>query len=147
MSPERRADLDWTLGLWKGVRTRVVDGTAEPMAMRVERLPAGGGFQRFLEVGGDGATYSGAAVVQFDAADGLWHWRYMNRTSKSFSRYLAESMGPARSVWRSVSPKRARDSRLEERRVGVDGWRRSMFVSNDGGSTWIGLWVDELRKQ
>ena len=115
------------------------------MTMRVEPLLAGPGQIRTLEVrSADGGVYRGTAVQQ-QRDTGRWFWQYTNSVGRPVARYAGEVEG-GRSVWRSISPGRSRESRLVSERMPDGRWRRSMSISTDGGETWRGLWVDELRQ-
>ena len=145
-SPAVVNHFDWTLGTWEGVRRDVADGTESDMIMRVEPLAGGGGQIRNLEIRGGSEVYRGTAVQRFEAASGTWLWQYANSATRAFALYRGriESSG---SIWRSISPGRSRESRLVSERLPGERWRRSMSISTDGGHTWIGLWVDDLRRK
>ena len=136
-----------TIGAWEGLRRDIADGTETRMVMRVEPLPGGDGQFRSLEVFGDRGTYHGAAVQRFDPGQGCWVRRYTNSATRPFARYRATEVDGDRSVWRSVSPGRTRESRLVSEHLPDGVWRRTMSVSADGGRTWRGLWIDELRRK
>ena len=145
-SPGIEHYFDWTLGTWEGVRRDVADGTEAAMIMRVEPLAGGGGQIRAVEVRGGGSVYHGTSVQRFDAASGTWLWQYTNSATRVFALYRGR-IEADRSVWRSISPGRQRESRLLSERLAGDGWRRSMSISTDGGNTWTGLWVDVLWRE
>lgn len=116
------------------------------MTMRVEPLLGGTGQVRALEVrSASGAAYRGTAVQQLNHDSGRWYWQYTNSAGRPAARYEGEVRG-ARSVWRSISPGRSRESRLVSERLPDGRWLRTMSVSTDGGATWRELWIDELRR-
>ena len=138
--------FEWTLGTWEGVRRDVADGTECEMIMRVELLVGGGGQIRCLEVRSKRGVYRGTAVQLFDASSNTWLWQYTNSATRAFAVYRGRIEND-RSVWRSILPGRRRESRLLSERLTGGRWRRSMSISTDGGRTWTGLWVDDLRKR
>jgi hypothetical protein len=69
---------------------------------------------------------------------------YANSAHGRFARLEGEVL-EHRSVGWLVSPDRVRDSRLVSERLSPDRWRRMMSVSEDKGSAWRVLWVDELK--
>lgn len=148
--------FDWTLGEWQGTRTDGSEddgGGGEPMTMRVEPILGGAGQARHLEVRHDGGTYRGFAVQLFDPELGRWVRYYANDVRGRFARLEGEidgepdrEAGGGRSLWRSATPGRARESRLVSERIGGDRWRRTMSVSEDGGKSWRVLWIDDLER-
>ena len=140
--PGARA-LDWTLGIWTGVRRDGADGSEGALTMRVEPILDGAGHIRHVEVVHDGGVYRGFAVQVIDPRTGRWQRRYVNAVRARFASLEGETDGD-RSVWRSTSPDRSRESRLVSDRLAPDRWRRTMSVSEDGGSTWRVLWTDLL---
>lgn len=142
-SPPERA-LDWTLGEWTGVRRDGAD-TEAPMTMTVEPILGGAGQIQRIEVTHGGGVYRGLAVQLFDRQDGVWRQQYANDVSGRFASLEATIDGD-RTVWRGTTSGRSRESRLLSERSGPDRWRRTMSVSEDGGSTWRVLWVDDLRR-
>lgn len=113
------------------------------MRMRVER--SGDGYVRFLEVGETSDAYRGATSQTFDARSQTWVRSYANSTRRAFGRYRATEVSRDRSVWRSISPRRTRESRLVSEHVSNGTWRRTMSVSEDG-TAWTELWIDKLTK-
>jgi len=141
--PERH--LDWTLGAWSGVRAGGDDDEAGPITMTVRPILAGAGQTYEIEVPHEAGVYRGFGVQVHDPAAGRWHRRYVNATRRTFSILEGEA-GPGRATWRGADPARTRASRVLSERVGDDGWRRTMSISEDGGETWRVLWTDELRR-
>ena len=137
--------FDWTVGTWHGVRRDGADGSEASMTMRVEPILGGAGQLRQLEVRGDG-VYRGLAVQIMDPESGRWTRQYANDVRGRFTLLEGEIRGE-RSIWRTVSPERKRESRLVSERPAPDRWRRTMSVSEDGGETWRVLWIDELRRK
>lgn len=151
--------FDWTLGVWHGTRRDPAGTEPAPLTMRVEPLLIGTGQIRIVGVRPrDGPPYSGTAVQQFDPATGIWLRQYGNSAARPPARYRAERADPAdpadrpdranghRSVWRSITPGRSRESTLLSERLPDGIWRRTMSVSDDGGHTFRVLWIDELRR-
>jgi hypothetical protein len=144
--PPERA-LDWTVGQWTGVRRDGADGSEAPMTMRVAAILGGGGLIRELEVRHGSGVYRGLSVVAFEREAARWVEQYVNDVHGRFVRLEGElGDGGARSVWRVVAPERRRESRLVSERLGADRWRRTQSVSEDGGTTWRVLWIDELER-
>jgi hypothetical protein len=114
------------------------------MIMRVDPILAGAGQIRQIEIPHEGGVYRGFAVQVFDPQLERWVRQYANAVRGRFARLEGEVQGD-RSIWRSTSPTRTRESRLVSQRVPPDGWRRTMSISEDGGATWRVLWIDELR--
>lgn len=138
--------FDWTLGTWEGVRRDVADGTEAEMILRIEPLAGGGGQIRALEITDESEVYRGTAVQRFDSSTGTWFWQYTNSATRAFALYRGR-IENNRSIWRSISPGRSRESRLVSERLPDERWRRSMSISTDGGATWLELWVDDLRRR
>jgi len=119
------------------------------MTMRVEPLLSGAGQIRHLEVRTSQGVYKGVAVQMLDPATAHWVRQYANSVDRPFARLAADPLGDPsgrRSVWRSISPNRTRESRLVSERLGSDGWQRTMSVSSDNGETWQVLWRDRLAR-
>ena len=140
------AALDWTLGVWVGVRRDGADGTESAMTMEVEPILAGAGQIRHLEIQTSGGVYRGFATQAFDPELGRWVRFYLNRSRRRYARLEGEVTGDD-SVWRSVTPGRTRESRLVSERLGSDRWRRTMSISDDGTATWRALWIDDLTRR
>jgi hypothetical protein len=138
--------FDNSIGAWTGVRRDVATGSESRMILRVETLPGGAGQFRALEVFGDRGPYRGAAVQRFDPVRGEWVRLYTNSASRPFARYRAAEIQVDRSVWRSISPGRTRESRLVSEHLPDGLWRRTMSVYVEERRVWRGLWVDELRR-
>jgi hypothetical protein len=137
--------FDWTLGAWEGTRRDGADGSEEPMTMRVEAILGGAGLTHHLEIVHSGGTYRGFSVQVHDPKLGRWVRQYINATNASFVRLEGEVDGDG-SIWRSTGAGRKRDSRLVSQRLPDGGWRRTLSVSEDGGSMWRVLWIDVLRR-
>lgn len=142
----------WTQGTWEGVRRDGTDGSEAPMRLWINLILDGAGQTRELRVIAGGNTYRGFSVVMFERETGRWFEVYTDDVHGRLVRLEAdiETTGPAgaeRSVWRPVDPGRERDSRLVSERLGTDVWRRTMSVSDDGGTTWRVLWTDELKRR
>ena len=138
--------LDWQVGEWEGTRRDAGDGSESRMVMRVETILGGAGQTREMEIVHDGGVYRGFCVQVFDPEREVWVRRYVNDVRRSYASLEGVSEDD-RSLWRSTSPGRARESRLVSERPGPGQWRRTMSVSEDGGATWRVLWIDELRRR
>jgi len=138
-------DLDWTIGAWAGIRRDGADGTEFPMTMTVAPILGGAGQIVTLEVRHDGGVYRGVEIQAWDKDEGRWVRQYVNSVRGHFVRLNGEVDG-ARSVWQSISPDGARESRLVSEPAGEGRWRRTMSVSEDGGVSWRILWIDNLRR-
>ena len=151
-APPPEKAFDWTQGPWEGVRRDGADGSEAPMRLWVNPILDGAGQTRELRVIDGGDTYRGFSVLMLERDTGRWVEQYVNDVHGRFVRLEGEIevTGPAgaeRSVWRPVDPGRERESKLLSERLGTDGWRRTMSVSDDGGATWRVLWTDELKRR
>jgi hypothetical protein len=133
------------LGTWRGVRRDAADGSEGAMTMRVAPILGGAGQTREMEIAHAGGLYRGFAVQVYDPEGRCWLRRYVNDVRRRFSELEGEVDGE-RSEWRSVSPGRTRESRLASERPAPDRWVRTMSISEDGGTTWRELWIDELTR-
>jgi hypothetical protein len=68
---------------------------------------------------------------------------YVNATHRRFVRLEGEVVGDT-VEWRSVATARPRRTRVVAERPAPDRWRRTSWVSEDGGETWRVLFVDDL---
>lgn len=138
------ADLSWTLGAWEGVRIDGDDGTQAAQVRVVRPIVRGVGRTVELAVDlGGGRYYRGFALELPTEEPGVWERRYQNDVRPTVVRLRGE-VTEVGSRWTRRTE--GRWSRLEEERIGGDGWRRTMHVSNDSGATWQVLWTDELRR-
>ena len=143
-TPAADADpLAWTIGSWHGIRRSGADGSEAPMTVRVEALAEGDGQVECLRVDGKTDPYVGFAIRRRDRS-GDWSMVYVNSTQRAFARLEGE-VGSARSVWRSVTPGRTRESRLISEHPTMDAWRKTQEISDDG-ATWRVLFTDELER-
>ncbi len=138
-APDPERELDWMLGRWEGVRRHGEDGSEAPLRLEARSILGGAGQAIELEIVGESGTYRGIWVQIYDPEKHRWLCRYGNNTRRSWASLEGDG-----SVYRSVSPGRSRESRLESERIGDNGWRRTQSVSEDGGTTWRVLFVDEL---
>jgi len=140
------SDLDWTIGVWQGVRRDGADGSEAPMTMRVDAILGGTGQIRQIEIPHDGGVYRGFAVQVFNEEKGRWVRHYTNEGRGGFSTLEGEVEGD-RSTWWVTSPERTRESKLISERLDGDRWHRTMSISKDGGRSWTILWIDELHRK
>ncbi|MCG6962849.1 MAG: hypothetical protein LJE95_06205, partial [Acidobacteria bacterium] len=138
--------LDWTIGVWRGTRSDATDGTSAPMTMRVEPILGGRGQLRRLEIGEGEDVYRGIAVQIPDPDRKRWIRQYTNGLHGSFAALVGKVTG-ATSVWISADPRRPRQSSVISEHLSGDRWRRTMSISEDGGSTWRILWIDHLERE
>jgi len=137
--------FDWTLGTWEGVRRDAATGMEEPLRVVVEEILGGTGLLRRIEVDGAQGPYRGLTVQVYDPASDRWRWSYTSEGRGWFAEYAAESIDGKRSVWAPAEP-RVRDSRVTVELLPDGLWRHTMEVSEDEGTSWRVLWVDELRR-
>ena len=142
----RKHGLEWQVGEWEGTRRGAASGSEDAMVMRVESILGGAGQTREMEIVHDGGVYRGFAVQVFDPEEKLWRRQYVNDVRRTFAS-LEGRTESERSVWRSVSPGRTRESRLVSERPASDHWVRTMSISEDGGQTWRALWIDDLHRK
>lgn len=137
----------WLIGSWHGARRDGADGSESALTSRFEAILDGVGLSERIEVTqSDGAIYRGFATEVLDPTIGRWVRMYVNATRRHFARLEGEEDGENRLVWRSVSPDRIRENRIVTERIGPDRWRRTSSISEDGGTTWRVLFVDELER-
>lgn len=151
-APSPEDAFDWTQGSWEGVRRDGADGSEAPMRLWVNLILDGAGQTRELRVIDGENTYRGFSVVMLERETGRWAEVYVNDVHGRFVRLEGEievtgPSGAEKSVWRPLDPGRERESKLLSERLGSDGWRRTMSVSDDGGATWRVLWTDELKRR
>ena len=115
------------------------------MSMRVESILGGAGQLRQIEIGTGDNVYRGFAAQVFAPDLGRWARQYVNAVRGRFARLESEA-GESTTTWRSATPGLKRESRLVSERAGVDRWRRSMSISEEGGTSWSELWIDELER-
>lgn len=132
-------------GTWTGVRRAGADGHTAAMSLWVEPLAGGRGHAERLQVQGEPQPYAGFAVYFPQAEGGAWIMLYSNATRAGFARLEGE-VGPARASFRATVPGGTRVSRLEWEFPGPNRWRRTQWISEDGGSTWRALFTDELTR-
>lgn len=138
--------LDWLLGDWSGTRRDTKDGTAAQMSVQVRALADGPGQIERVQVEGEGQAYVGVAVRVPTATAGQWEMSYVNASRETIAR-LEGQVAADKATWRSVTPGRTREGRVEVERLGPDRWRRTQWVSEDGGQTWQVLFTDEVRRK
>lgn len=137
--------LDWTIGVWHGTRSDAADGSSAPMTMTVEPILGGHGQLRRVEIGEGENLYRGIAVQIPDRDRKVWIRQYTNGLHGSFAALVGKVTG-ATSVWSSAGRKTLRRSSVVSEHLTGDRWRRTMSVSEDGGSTWRVLWIDDLER-
>lgn len=136
---------EWIVGSWQGVRRDGADGTTAPLTLTVEPILGNAGYAEHLEVRHDGGVYRGFSTQVFDPESGGWVRMYVNATRRHFVRLEGE-VADGTLVWRSMAPDRPRETRVVWERPAPDRWRRTSSVSEDGGTTWRVLFVDELER-
>ena len=135
-------ELNWAIGTWHGTRRADDDGQDVPMTVRVEHL-ADGQVER-LQVELTPRPYVGFTVRSRDAA-GQWTMIYANSTRPTIGR-LQGKLESNRSTWESITADQSHGSRFVSERLDANRWRRTQFVSEDGGKTWKVLFTDELER-
>lgn len=140
------ASLDWLLGDWTGTRRDPKDGTEARMSVHVQALVDGPGQIERVQVEGEGQAYVGVAVRVPTETAGRWEMSYVNASRQTIARLEGE-VGTAKATWRSVTPGRTREGRVEVERLGPDRWRRTQWVSEDDGKTWQALFTDEVQRK
>ncbi len=145
-TPRTGASLDWLVGEWVGTRRDAEDGSEATLAVRVQPLADGPGQIERVEVTGGGKTYIGVAVRVPVAETGQWEMSYVNAARETIARLEGTVQGD-RATWRSVTPGRTRESRVEIERGGADAWKRTQWISQDEGKTWRVLFTDAVRRK
>lgn len=135
-------DLNWAVGTWHGARRAADDGKDLPMTVRVERL--GGGQIERLQVETSPKPYVGFTVRSQDP-DGKWTMTYANSTRQNIGR-LNGKLDGKQSTWESMNTDTSHGSRFVSEQIDSNHWRRTQFVSENGGKTWSTLFTDELER-
>ena len=138
--------LDWLLGDWTGTRRDTKDGSEAQMSVHVQALADGPGQLERVQVEGGGQAYVGVAVRVPTGTSGRWEMSYVNASRETIAR-LEGQVGVTKATWRSVTPGRTREGRVEVERLGPDQWRRTQWVSEDGGKTWQVLFTDNVQRK
>lgn len=133
-------ELGWAIGTWRGTRRAADDGLDVPMTVRVENL-ADGQVER-LQVELTPRPYVGFTIRSRNQT-GQWTMIYANSTRPNIGRLEGKLEGN-RSTWESIAPDKSHGSRFLSEHVDANRWRRTQFVSEDGGKTWKVLFTDEL---
>jgi len=116
------------------------------MAVHVEPLPDGIGQIERLTVRRESRDpYVGFTIRQTDGGPRAWIMLYAYSTRGSIGR-LAGKIEGDRSVWTSRTAVPPAGSRFVSERVGERGWKRTQYVSEDGGASWSVLFTDELER-
>lgn len=136
-------ELNWAIGTWHGTRRAAEDNQRVPMTARVESVP--GGQMERLQVELSPRPYVGFTLRSRDPATGRWTMVYANSTRQTIGR-LEGRLEPKRSTWESASPDGSHGSRFVSEQLDANHWRRTQFVSEDGGKTWKTLFTDELER-
>ncbi len=140
------ASLDWLLGDWTGTRRDTKDASEAQMSVHVQALADGPGQIERVQVEGGGQAYVGVAVRAPTGTAGQWEMSYVNASRETIAR-LEGQVGADKATWRSVTPGRTREGRVEVERLGPDRWRRTQWVSEDDGKTWQVLFTDEVERK
>jgi hypothetical protein len=70
---------------------------------------------------------------------------YANSTRPTIGRLQGE-LESNRSTWESITADLSHGSRFVSEQLDANHWRRTQFVSEDGGKTWKVLFTDELER-
>ena len=135
-------ELSWAVGDWHGTRTAADDGKANSMVVRVESL-ATGQVER-LQVEGTSRPYVGFTLRSRDPASGKWMMIYANSTRPSIGR-LDGKLEDKQSTWESMK-EGVHGSRFVSEQIDAMHWKRTQFVSEDGGKSWKTLFTDDLER-
>jgi len=136
-------EFNWAIGTWHGTRVAADDGKEVPMTVRVENVSSAQ-IER-LQVELMGRPYLGFTVRSRDPASGRWTMIYTNSTRQTIGR-LAGTLEPKRSTWESMNADTSHGSRFVSEQLDPNHWRRTQFVSEDGGKTWKTLFTDNLER-
>ena len=146
-APKRATNspLDWLLGEWEGMRRDGADGTESRLITTIMPILNGKGQQEELEVTEEKSVYRGFSV-RMPADDSTWVNLYMNSVRPGFVQLDGRIEGNT-VTWtpHKTNPSRLSHSIVEP--VGKDGFRRIMYVSEDGGKSWKVLWKDEAHRR
>src|SRR5262249_23969817 len=120
--------LDWSLGKWVGTRRDAATDQAVKLQLRVEPVLGGLGQIVHLEAEHKEGPYLGFTVRMPTDKPGKWSMTDWN-AKRTNPAQLNGEVEATRGVWHSASAEQARHSRLLSERVGEDGWRRTMSIS------------------
>ena len=140
-----KTPLDWLLGDWEGIRRDGADGTEERLTTTITPILDGKGQMEELKVTQEKDTYRGFSV-RMPAKDSTWVNLYVNSVRPGFVQLDGRIEG-GKITWtpHTVNPSRLSHSIVEP--VGNDGFRRTMYISEDGGKSWRVLWMDEVHRR
>lgn len=140
----QKADIDWFVGEWEGVRTSDDDGHEAPIFAQVVKLHDGPGQLERLEIQTDKGPYVGVAVRVEDKTRG-WLMYYGNSSRRSIST-LEGTVEPHRATWISIAADGGRSTKVVLERVDSNEVRRINYTSKNRGKTWRVLFTDVLKR-
>lgn len=137
--------LDWTLGDWNGHRKDGISGAEYPITIRVHSVLGGAGITEEMEVVHGTDTYRAFSITAFEKSRSCWVMHYLNKpTGESIPM---EGVIEGTSItWKSVNPMRIRESKLVYEHNGKADWKRTQYMSEDAGKTWIVVFTDTLAR-
>ncbi len=145
-SPQGTDPMSDLVGCWAGTRLDVSSGDRDKISSRIESILGGAGQQESIEIATGKGTYRGLYTQVFDPHVDKSVIIYVNANSRKFVRLegKADSKG---AEWMRPPPYdgRHRSKRVLER-LSADQLRRTQYISEDAGETWVKLWVDELHR-
>jgi hypothetical protein len=137
--------LAWTVGRWEGERIESASSARAPLRTEVEAVLGGAGEEERIEVGEPGKLYRGLYLQVFDPSLKKSVLIYVNATRREFAR-LEGMAQDGQGEWVSTTARAPRGSRLTYERLDPNRWRRTQWVSEDSGSHWTVLFVDEMHR-
>ncbi len=145
--PPQTADpLSDLVGRWTGTRLDVPSGDRDKVSSRIESILGGAGQQESIEIATGKGTYRGLYTQVFDPHLDKSVVIYVNANSRKFIRLEGKTDSKG-AEWMGPPPYDGKHrSKLVLERLSADQLRRTQYVSEDAGETWVKLWVDELHR-